>query len=175
MKYNNQRCPLLEISLIPLTQGKFAIVDIEDYSYLMQWKWCAHKHGSAYYARRGVYCPVQSGTKTIHLHREIIKIPKGLFPDHINRNGLDNRKCNLRTCSHRENLCNQSPQKNAASRYKGVGQSGKRWLSRITHKGKRIHLGTFNIEVDAAKAYDEKARVLFGEFACCNFPEEPQA
>ena len=153
--------------LIPLTQGKFAIVDAEDYDRLSKYKWCANKSRRSYYAVRS------NGQRQIRMHRMITSAPKGLFVDHINHNGLDNRKTNLRLCTESQNNLNRRPY-GKTSRYKGVSRHKKtnRYLAAICYQGKRFHLGTFRDEVDAAKAYDKKARELFGQFAYLNFPEE---
>ena len=83
---------------IPLTRGKFALVDDEDYEWLSQWKWYCSTTG---YAVRG--CK----NRILYMHREIAKTKPGMLTDHINRNKLDNRKENLRFCSHRENMKNR--------------------------------------------------------------------
>jgi len=153
--------------LIPLTQGKFAFVDAEDYIWLSQHKWCAVKSRETFYA-----CRCKDG-KSVSMHREIMGAPKGVMCDHRNHNGLDNRQGNLRLCTNAQNQYNKRPKKGCASRYKGVTlrRHCKRWRAKIGFKGKRIHLGDFEDEIKAALAYDDKAIELFGEFACLNFPE----
>ena len=152
---------------IRLTQGKFAIVDCEDYDLLSRYKWCAAKDSSTYYAvrsRRG---------KQVRMHREIMKVPKHLVCDHINHNGLDNRRNNLRICTRQQNTYNQKPMKTGTSKYKGVdwNKRQKKWRARIYYKSRCHYLGYFNNEIDAALSYDAKARQLFKEFACLNFPD----
>ena len=153
--------------LIALTQGRFAIVDAEDYDRLSRHKWCAARSRGAFYAHRG------SNGSTVTMHRQIIHPPDGLCMDHINHNGLDNRRSNLRVCTNAENQYNKRPQKNSSSRYKGVIRRGdcNKWRAKICFKRKRIHLGDFDDEVESAMAYDDKAAELFGEFAWLNFPE----
>ena len=97
---------------ILLTKNKVAIVDDEDYEWLNQWKWKYHKDNYGY--RTVKY------NKSIFMHRIINKTPDGLFTDHINREGLDNRKCNLRTVTRNQNIFNSKPRKNNTSGYKGV-------------------------------------------------------
>jgi len=153
--------------LIFLTQGKFAIVDAEDYDWLSQNKWYAAKSRETFYAYR-----YSNGT-IISMHRQIMRAPKGVMCDHRNHNGLDNRKSNLRLCASAQNQYNKRAKKDCSSRYKGVilRSDCKRWRARIGFNGKRIHVGDFTNEMDAAMAYDDKAIELFGEFAYLNFPE----
>jgi len=109
----------------------------------------------------------------IAMHREIIRAPEGLLVDHIDGNGLNNRKSNLRLCTHSQNTYNRRPNRNCSSRYKGISfhKMSKKWEVAICCKGKREHLGRFDDEVKAALAYDRKAKQLFGEFAYLNFPK----
>ena len=146
-------------------KGKFALVDDEDYEELMKYRWNVSSKG---YATRG---KVEDGVyKMIRMHRVIMKAGTVLFVDHINHNRLDNQKNNLRFCTHQENSMNQKKRKNATSKYKGVHwrKDIKKWRSRITINMKRICLGTFDSEIKAAKAYNAKAKELFGEFAHLN-------
>ena len=158
---------------IPLTKGQFAIVDDDDYDYLMQWKWQAQKGRHTWYAVRGN----SFGTKgkrqqsTVYMHRVILHCPKTYQVDHINHNGLDNRKRNIRICSSGDNNRNRIPQTNCTSAYKGVSWAGKKWRCMLWHKKKHLHVGYYASEVEAAKAYDKNARELFGEFVYCNFKE----
>ncbi|MBA7605706.1 hypothetical protein ES703_12840 [subsurface metagenome] len=153
--------------LIALTQGKFAIVDAEDYGRLNQDKWYAGKCKNTYYAGR------VEGGKTIKMHREIMRAPKGVLVDHINHNGLDNRKSNLRLCTNAQNCYNQQACATGTSKYKGVSwhKSRSKWSARIRCDRKLYNLGEFDNEMEAAMAYDDKAVELFGEFAYPNFPE----
>jgi len=152
--------------LIPLTQGKFAIVDADDYDELSRYKWHVNKGGRTYYASS------QKKGKAIKMHRLIAGAPKGLFVDHINHNGLDNRKRNLRLCTRLENIRNQLPRRGGSSQYKGVcwRKREKKFVATICVDGKKLYLGYFDDEIEAAKAYDKKAKELFGQFAYLNFP-----
>ena len=109
------------------------------------------------------------------MHRFILGLtdPK-IKVDHINHNGLDNRKSNLRFGSHQHNVFNRRPNLHAVSLYKGVRWNTQRnkWMAYITIDGKGIYLGVFDNEEDAARAYDAKATEVFGEYAYLNFPEE---
>lgn len=151
---------------IPLTHGKFAIVDDEDYEWLMQWKWQASEKG---YATRTQW--VGNGKqKRISMHRLINKTPDGLETDHINGNRLDNRKCNLRTCTNAENQQNRRKKEGTTSVYKGVhwNSKDKRWYALIKHDGKTTYLGSFKNEIDAATTYNKAASEIHGEFARIN-------
>jgi len=156
-----------DFRLIPLTQGKFAIVDAEDNGWLSRHKWCAAKSRETYYAHR-----FRDGA-IVGVHREIMRAPKGVVCDHKNHNGLDNRKSNLRLCTSAQNQHNKMAKKDCSSRYKGVIRRGdyKRWRARIGFNRKRIHLGDFTDEIQAAMAYDDKAAELFGKFENLKFPE----
>lgn len=103
--------------------------------------------------------------KTVYMHREIMGTPKGMDTDHIDRNGLDNRKCNLRICTRSQNNHNRQPRTDCDSRYKGVAKQRKRWMAHIQYNGRSIFLGEYDTEIEAAKAYDKKAKEFFGEFA----------
>ncbi len=157
---------------IKLTQGKKAMVDDEDYAWLNQWKWYAHKDRNTYYAVRDTSHRTPK-REYIRMHRLILGLKKGdgKLSDHWNHNGLDNRKSNLRLCTYSQNAQNRIPLENTASRFKGVDwqKGAKKWCASITNNGKCVHLGLFDSEIQAAKKYDETARGLFGEFAYTNF------
>ncbi len=156
--------------LIPLTQDKFAIVDAEDYDRLNKYKWHAQKDRRNYYAKR------RRSYGMVLMHRVILNAPAGLVVDHINHNGLDNRKANLRLCTAAQNSQNSRPciRPNQWSKYKGVTfhKHKKRFTAFIRHNKKKYFLGYFKNEIDAAKAYDKAAKKYFGEYAYLNFPKE---
>lgn len=152
---------------IPLTQGKFAMVDAKNFDWLNQWKWQTHKSGNTYYAVRCI--GKQPNRHKLLMHREILNIPKGMNTDHINHKGFDNRRCNIRACTQKQNCQNRQLRRGESSKYKGVSwhKKVKKWRAYISCP--QIHLGLFNNEIMAAKRYDEKAKELFGEFAYTNF------
>lgn len=142
---------------IQLTQGMVAIVDDEDYEEFSKHKWCFSNVG---YAQR------RSG---IYLHRVIAGAKPGEFVDHINRDRLDNRRSNLRICTKQQNQHNQGPRK-GTSKYKGVSlrkDTGK-YTACIHHNYKKINLGSFLTEEEAAEAYNKAALMYHGEFAFSN-------
>jgi len=157
---------------IPLSQGKVALVDDEDYEWLMQWKWHAKICGKTWYAERSIRKGLIT-TKT-YMHRLILSTPKGFETDHRNHDGLDNRRDNLRVCTASENRHNQLLQpKKKSSYFKGIIWNKRllKWESRIHVNCKNIYLGSFASEIDATLAYDEAAKKYFGEFAYTNFIE----
>lgn len=154
---------------IPLTQGKYAIVDDDMFDYLNQWKWYAWKHGNTWYALRNTgRKPNRSNER---MHRVIMNARKTQEVDHINGDGLDNRRCNLRLCTRSQNMGNVKAYKNSSSRFKGVSWNkiNKNWRAYIRVNGKMLNLGSFKSEIEAAKAYDNKAIEVFRTFACLNF------
>ena len=155
---------------IPLTQGLFALVDGEDYEKLSKYKWYALKARNTYYAVRQKTVNHKK-QKTIFMHRQILTAQTKDETDHCNHCGLDNRKYNIRLCTRSQNQHNSLPRKNTSSRFKGVYwcTSYRKWRCRIYISGQQIYLGSFSNEIKAAKAYDNKAKELFGEFAHLNF------
>jgi hypothetical protein len=159
---------------IPLTQGKYAIVDAEDYEQLIKYNWALEKAHKIFYAsRKRLVSDVNFAACRIKMHRQIMNDPESKFIDHINHNGLDNRRANLRPVNGEQNSWNRRKRRRqCTSPYKGVyfdKESGK-WGSSIRCKGKQIIIDWFEDEESAAKAYDEKAKELFGQYACLNFP-----
>ena len=155
---------------IPLTQGKYATVDDEDYDYLMQWKWYALWDRNTFYAvRKSPMTGQGDNRQLIRMHREILQADRGQMVDHRNGNGLDNRKQNIRFCSGSQNNYNCANYPHS-SRYKGVSwkSARSRWYVGIRHRGKHVFIGSYDDEDEAGKAYDKKATELFGEFARLN-------
>lgn len=144
-----------------------ALVDDEDYEYLSQWKWCAMKAKHTFYAVRGA--SIESKSTTIFMHWDVMG-GKGI--DHKDHNGLHNWRYNLRFCTQGQNLMNLSKRKNTSSTYKGVSFNNQtsKWQAYIQIKGRKIHIGYFIPEIEAALAYDARAKELFGDWAYLNFP-----
>ena len=158
--------------LIPLTQGKFAIVGPLDYRYLMQWKWYYSGGYGNGYAIRTDYT---KGKHTISMHRVILKqMGYKNFPhcDHVNRDKLDNRRCNLRPATTIQSCYNRGIRSDNTSSYKGVYWSNwhGKWRAVITGNKKKIHLGYFEKIEEAARACDKASLKYHGKFAVLNFP-----
>jgi len=162
---------------IPLTRGLTATIDAEDFEKISQFKWCAKKSGSRYYAVAYVRGGGRSNNKQVAMHRLILDYYGALDVDHINGNQLDNRKCNLRIVTRTQNNLNQKRIRGKTSRFKGVyfDKRRKRFVAEAKINGKRIFQKYFLTEIEAARAYDETARKYFGEFACVNFGGESNA
>lgn len=144
------------------------MVDNEDFNWLSKHKWHAIKAHNTFYAAR--HFGKRPNRKRIWMHREILNVPKGKQTDHINHHGWDNRKVNLRICTRSQNHQNEKPQKGKTSNYKGVflQKHNQKWQAQIKINAQPVHLGFFVNERDAAKAYNDKAKELFGEFAHLN-------
>jgi hypothetical protein len=155
---------------IYLGEGEWTVLDAEDYYRLCESKWVISGNGRKFYAVR----LVKKGpgrTKIEYLHRVIMKPEKGFVVDHWNRNTFDNRRENLRIATHSQNSCNKPKRANTSSRYFGVSLDKRcgRWDAQIIDKGKRIQLGRFDNEIDAARAYDEAKRKYHGGYGNMNF------
>jgi|SRR5699024_12026504 len=110
------------------------------------------------------------GQRYERMHRVIMNPPEGMYVDHINNNKLDNRKSNLRLCTHMQNRHNSVANINNTSGYKGVfwHNQAKKWRVQITTRGKTHSFGLYHDKHEAAKAYNEAAKDLYGEFAYLN-------
>lgn len=154
------------MKLIPLTQGKFAIVDDRDYGRLIQFNWvfvsAIRNQNQCGYASSRI------NGKNIPMHRLILNTPDGMVVDHVNQNGLDNRRNNIRNCTQSQNMQNSGKKKTNPWGFKGVSfhKPTKSWMARIRFSnGFRKNLGYFRTPKDAGEAYAIAAKIHHGEFA----------
>lgn len=153
---------------VQLSRGLVALVDDEDYERVIAGgPWHAYTNRTNTYGRHSL-----SETEQVVMHRFITGAN---YVDHINGNGLDNRRANLRPTDHAHNLRNQRLQARSKSGYKGVTANRDKWRAQIRLNGRDRYLGLFVRPEDAARAYDAAAIELFGEFARPNFPQEKSA
>lgn len=158
------------MQFIQLTQGKKAMVDDDSYEDLCANKWRVMNSRGKLYAGRLNYCSDTGHRKPIIMHRVIVNAPSGFVVDHINGDTLDNRKNNLRICTHKENCRNSTKHIKATSKYKGVCkmQDCNRWRATIGVNGKTLHIGLYASEEDAAIAYNNAAIKYFGDYSLLN-------
>jgi hypothetical protein len=161
------------VKLISLSQGLQATVDDADYEPLMQWKWSAWRCGSGLYAYR------KNGRLSIFMHKQITGFA---MTDHVDGNGLNNRRRNLRKTNKSLNGLNTVKRPGSVSRFRGVGWStrdSKWWAYCRRHevidaerrgKGRTLNLGSFPTELEAARAYDDAVRLRYGPLGVYNFP-----
>lgn len=159
------------MNLLPLTNqpDKLAMIDPDMYAYLSGYLW--HLTNLGYCAR---YDCAQGAKQMVYMHRQVLDVHDGsgphLYVDHINGNRADNRRSNLRLATKAENMRNRGRTKANTSGFKGVSyhaQSSK-WRAYIKTNYKQLYLGLFEDPREAAKAYNEAALMLHGDFACLN-------
>lgn len=151
---------------IPLSRGLVALVDDADYEFLMQWKWSATSPTAGpVYAVRGYR--VGGRTCPVRMHRQILGIPVNWIVDHINGDGLDNRKVNLRLATPDQNAQNRRMRNKLG--FRGVYVEGRKFRAIIQGGGHRRNLGLFASAEAAARAYDEAAVAMHGAYAVLNF------
>lgn len=159
-------------AVVPLTKGKFAIIDAADWPLVAPYRWLAIGPNP-----RGVWYAKMARMPCTYLHRFLTKPGhRRLLVDHWNHDGLNNRRCNLRVCTQTQNQGNRRSFGNSSG-YKGVcwDKAGGRWIATIRVQKKRLALGGFDDKEEAARVYDTAARAHFGEFALTNFPLQETA
>ena len=157
---------------IKLSKGKFALIDDEDFERASKIIWHLQKTRWFEYAANSITVSPNKQSK-LYLHRFILNAPKGMVVDHIDGNGLNNQKSNLRLCTNGQNQsCGKK--RSAASGFRGVGRSQnrhKKWQVYITHENEKHFIGCFENKIEAAKAWDKAAIKYHGEFATLNFKD----
>lgn len=149
--------------------GLVALVDDEDFERLNKWDWHVGKGNRTFYARRFTTNTIKR--EGIHMHKEILICnASDLVVDHKDGNGLNNQKNNLRIATHSQNVANRRSHKNSTSKYLGVSWNSQKklWQAAIMTNYKTTYLGCFDIETEAAEAYNEAAKTVHGEFARLN-------
>ena len=146
---------------IALPGGLAALVDAADADWLSAYRWRTIRIRRTWYAVR------DDGSRLVYMHREIIGAPDGASVDHINGNGLDNRRCNLRLVTARENNINAAKRASCSSRYRGVDwcKSARAWRARVWVDGKERLVGYYTTEEEAAEARASVASAVYGQFA----------
>jgi hypothetical protein len=158
---------------IRLTEGKVAIVDQKDFYWLNNFDWFTKRNNKSFYAVR-LDNDCAKWPTMVSMHRELMNSPEGFFVDHRNTDTLDNRSSNLRLATRSQNQWNRRKTKNTSSHFMGVSFYKRlgNWTACINVAKKRIFLGYFDSEIDAARAYDQAAMKYHGEFARLNFPQD---
>lgn len=157
-----------QMAIILLTKGKYAIVDDADYPMLRQFSWAASidRNGYAYAARTAT---INGKEKFVRMHRLLLDAPPDMLVDHINGKTLDNRRSNLRLCTRSQNQWNRR-RVSGRSRFKGViwDTPRRQWRVQAVAFSKVHHVGFFDDEESAARAYDASLRDIHGEFSVTN-------
>ena len=153
---------------IPLTQDKVALVSDEDYDRVMEHKWCASWREDT----RSFVAMSWIGGKPVYLHHFVLGLRGAARIDHVNHETLDNQRENLRPATRSQNAANMRKQTGTSSKYKGVcwPKHTRKWAAYIKVDYKRTHLGLYETEDAAARAYDAAVLDAWGEFAQLNFP-----
>jgi predicted nucleic acid-binding Zn ribbon protein len=163
-------------AIVPLTQGKFTLIDVADWPLVVERKWHAQRHGRTLYAC-SESCDGSDERGAISMHDLLMRPKPGRVVDHWDHDGLNNRRSNLRVCKQVQNTANRRKSDyrggNATSRFKGVSWDKRirRWRAGIKIEGQTHYLGSHRSEEDAARAYDAAALRHYGEFAKLNLPE----
>lgn len=139
--------------------GGIVVIDEGDYALVVPFAWRINDSGYA-----AAHMPTSNGWRSVRMHRYLLGLNTPQEIDHINGNPLDNRRSNLRFCSHGENSRNVRVHRDTASQMKGAHKSGNQWESRIMVAGKRVYLGRFRTAEEAHRAYVNAASEYHGEF-----------
>jgi HNH endonuclease len=156
-----------DVAYIPLTQGYVAVLDADDVPIVSAWNWQVSICGKLRYAVRYTRRDADGKQHIVRLHRHILGVPDGVIVDHIDHDGLNNRKANLRPATHQQNAQN-TRKVGAKTLPKGVYQRGHRFRARVWINGRNVHLGMYDTADDAHRAFCDAVDKLHGEFACHN-------
>ena len=144
---------------------KRVLLDDEDFALVSNYTWCVTNGRGTFYSHTKIK------DKTVYMHRLILGLTDPKIPcDHIDHNGLNNQRNNIRACTQSQNLCNRSPRKNGSSKYLGVcwDKEHRKWKVLIHENKRSKFIGRFNLETDAAMAYNNAAKEIHGDFANLN-------
>lgn len=160
------------MKFIPLTQGKTALIDDEDFELVSEYKWYPLSTSAGLVYANGYL--LRNGHRSVVLmHRLLMNAQPGQGIDHRNRNGLDNRRFNLRFATRSQNAINRISKRKASSRFKGVHwhKSNRKWVARVRYGKQEFHIGYFREEKAAALAYDAAVLKICPDYARLNFPQ----
>lgn len=151
-----------EIAYVPLTKGYEAVVDAADLPLIANFSWRALVKPNTVYA----VCKDRNGPRPrmVLMHRRISGAAEAVEIDHRDKNGLNNRRSNLRDATHEQNSYNRKTHRHNSSGFKGVSRSGRKWRADIRAAGESRYLGTYDTPESAASAYAQASRTLHGEF-----------
>jgi hypothetical protein len=155
---------------ISLSKGLEVLVDNKDFKGLSKFSWHSQKNKNTYYAVTKPWVKGTGKCKTIYMHRFLTEAEKGMVVDHIDGNGLNNQRDNLRVCTQTQNMMNRGKQLNNSSGYKGVVKHPlcNKWMTRIKVGSKHIYLGLYMTKEEAAQVYNDAAINYYGEYATLN-------
>lgn len=169
-----RKCLCGDHYFLSLTKGYMTIFDISDIELAKSGHWLAMQTKRSVYAAR--FRTVGKGKRgLVSFHREAISASIGFDADHIDGNGLNNKRSNLRVATRHQNMCNGRSAKGSSSQFKGVSWSTRqrKWVAKIMANGETVNLGTFDDEIEAARSYDVAAERLHGSFARLNILANP--
>lgn len=164
----------IKLGNIGKLKGSCALIDRDDLEKISKYRWVARASKERTYVQH-IINRKDGKYHALHLHRLIMDAPSNMMVDHINGNGLDNRKCDLRVCTHAQNQRNGNKKRKNGTKYKGISlhksqyNGPQRWEAFISFNGKKIHAGIFLKEEDAATAYNITALRYFREYSKLNY------
>ncbi len=158
------------MAALTLPSGLAVLFDEQDEDIVRSHSWCLHTTQTRDRLIRYAIAWAKADGRTAYMHRLVMAAPSGMFVDHINGDGLDNRRANLRLCTNQQNNAN-STWPVGVSGYRGVSKTRNKFRAHISLLNKWVYLGSSEMAEEAARLYDAAAKKHFGEFARLNFPE----